>query len=122
MTAVHCASLSRAGVVKQTAPCSAIAVPPQHVRHTVNKRIRFDLQHTQLGASTGLDYGRPWQSLHARLRMATTAAAGSATLVRNEALDFAMAMAKVADDTKATDLSVLHVEPLVSWTSYMVRP
>lgn len=54
--------------------------------------------------------------------MATTAAAGSATLVRNEALDFAMAMAKVADDTKATDLSVLHVEPLVSWTSYMVRP
>ncbi|WIA39265.1 hypothetical protein OEZ86_005386 [Tetradesmus obliquus] len=29
-------------------------------------------------------------------------------------------MAKIADDTKAADLSVLHVEPLVSWCSYMV--
>lgn len=29
-------------------------------------------------------------------------------------------MAKVADDTKCQDIVVLHVEPLVSWTSYMV--
>jgi hypothetical protein len=27
---------------------------------------------------------------------------------------------QIADDTKAADLSVLHVEPLVSWCSYMV--
>eukprot|EP00877_Chromochloris_zofingiensis_P007496 jgi/Chrzof1/29/Cz01g00300.t1 len=29
-------------------------------------------------------------------------------------------MAKVADDTKAQDLLVLHVEPVISWTSYML--
>lgn len=32
----------------------------------------------------------------------------------------AVALAKVADDTKALDISCLHVEPVVSWTSYMV--
>jgi ribosome silencing factor RsfS/YbeB/iojap len=37
-----------------------------------------------------------------------------------EARNFALAMAKVASDVKVQDLSVLHVEPLVSWTSYMV--
>jgi hypothetical protein len=34
--------------------------------------------------------------------------------------DAAVAFAKVADDTKATDISLLHVEPVVSWTSYML--
>ena len=38
-----------------------------------------------------------------------------------EARAFAVAMAQACDDTKAADLLVLHVEPLVSWTSYMVR-
>lgn len=37
-----------------------------------------------------------------------------------EAREFAVAMAKVADDTKAQDLLVLHVEPVISWTSYML--
>jgi len=37
-----------------------------------------------------------------------------------EARNFAVAMAKVASDVKVQDLSVLHIEPLVSWTSYMV--
>ena len=36
------------------------------------------------------------------------------------ARDFAAALARVADDTKAQDVSVLHVAPLVSWTSYFV--
>lgn len=54
-----------------------------------------------------------------RRKATVTAAAGVAGVV-GEARDFAVAMAKIADDTKATDLSVLHVEPLVSWTSYMV--
>jgi hypothetical protein len=31
----------------------------------------------------------------------------------------AIALAKAADDTKALDISVLHVEPIVSWTSFM---
>jgi ribosome silencing factor RsfS/YbeB/iojap len=37
-----------------------------------------------------------------------------------QAREFAVAMAKVASDTKVQDLVVLHVEPLISWTSYMV--
>ena len=37
-----------------------------------------------------------------------------------DSLSFATAMAKVADDTKAKDLMLLHVEPLSSWTSYML--
>jgi len=37
-----------------------------------------------------------------------------------ESRSFAVALAKVADATKALDISVLHVAPLVSWTSYMV--
>lgn len=32
----------------------------------------------------------------------------------------AVALAKIADDTKALDISLLHVEPIVSWTSYML--
>lgn len=35
-------------------------------------------------------------------------------------VDFAIALAKMADDTKCQDIVVLHVAPLVSWTSYMV--
>lgn len=33
---------------------------------------------------------------------------------------FAVALAKAADETKCSDLVVLNVGPLVSWTSYMV--
>ena len=32
----------------------------------------------------------------------------------------AIAMAKIAWDTKAEDVTVLHVAPVVYWTSYMV--
>lgn len=32
----------------------------------------------------------------------------------------AIAMAEIANDTKGEDITVLHVAPLVSWTSYMV--
>ena len=35
--------------------------------------------------------------------------------------ELAVAMARVASDTKATDVLVLHVAPLVYWTSYLVR-
>lgn len=35
--------------------------------------------------------------------------------------ELAVAMARVASDTKATDVVVLHVAPLVYWTSYLVR-
>ena len=34
--------------------------------------------------------------------------------------DFAIAMAKIADNTKGKDIMLLHVEPLTSWTSYML--
>ncbi|KAK9823936.1 hypothetical protein WJX72_006499 [[Myrmecia] bisecta] len=34
--------------------------------------------------------------------------------------EFAVAMAKVASDTKGEDILVLHVGPLVYWTSYMM--
>lgn len=37
-----------------------------------------------------------------------------------ESRDFAVAMAKVGWDTKAEGIRVLHVAPLVYWTSYMV--
>jgi len=52
---------------------------------------------------------------------AVAAAAAAADDTSQEDLrSCAVALAKVADDTKALDISVLHVEPLVSWTSYMV--
>lgn len=37
-----------------------------------------------------------------------------------DTLAFATAMAQIADDTKGQDLMLLHVEPLSSWTSYML--
>ena len=37
-----------------------------------------------------------------------------------EARQFALAMAQVADSTKCLDIMVLHVAPLVSWTSYLM--
>ena len=39
----------------------------------------------------------------------------------DQARELAVAMARVASDTKATDVLVLHVAPLVYWTSYLVR-
>ncbi len=38
-----------------------------------------------------------------------------------DARNFALAMAKCAYDTKGEDISVLHVAPIIYWTSYMVR-
>lgn len=38
-----------------------------------------------------------------------------------ETRDFAVAMATIANDTRGSDISVLHVEPLIYWTRYMVR-
>ena len=35
-------------------------------------------------------------------------------------MDFATALATIADETKCEDVSLLHVAPLVSWTSYML--
>lgn len=48
----------------------------------------------------------------------TTSTADTNTVTDSQA--FATAMAKVADDTKARDIMLLHVEPLSSWTSYML--
>ncbi|KAL3155745.1 hypothetical protein ABBQ32_012763 [Trebouxia sp. C0010 RCD-2024] len=48
----------------------------------------------------------------------TTSTADTNTVTDSQA--FATAMAKVADDTKAKDIMLLHVEPLSSWTSYML--
>eukprot|EP00879_Flechtneria_rotunda_P011605 GHRR01012122.1.p1 GENE.GHRR01012122.1~~GHRR01012122.1.p1 ORF type:complete len:233 (+),score=64.67 GHRR01012122.1:527-1225(+) len=39
---------------------------------------------------------------------------------QGDARSFAVTMAQIADAVKAEDISVLHVEPLVSWCSYMV--
>jgi hypothetical protein len=39
----------------------------------------------------------------------------------DESRDFAIAMASIAHDTKGSDIMVLHVAPLIYWTSYMVR-
>ncbi|KAF6258583.1 hypothetical protein COO60DRAFT_1518046 [Scenedesmus sp. NREL 46B-D3] len=66
---------------------------------------------------------RPAPTNSSRVCMAAAAAAAQAPSSSgcvDESRDFAIAMAKIADDTKAADLSVLHVEPLVSWCSYMV--
>ncbi|KAK9846486.1 hypothetical protein WJX81_005096 [Elliptochloris bilobata] len=38
----------------------------------------------------------------------------------DQSRELAVAMARVASDTKATDVLVLHVAPLVYWTSYLV--
>eukprot|EP00884_Botryococcus_braunii_P000986 jgi/Botrbrau1/10889/Bobra.0025s0065.1 len=38
----------------------------------------------------------------------------------DDSRNFAIGLAKIASDTKATDITVLHVAPLVYWTSYMV--
>lgn len=37
-----------------------------------------------------------------------------------ESMEFAVALAEAADEAKAMDLSVLHVAPLVRWTSFFV--
>lgn len=60
-------------------------------------------------AATQLTQGK------SHLRQATCSAA-----VADSSCDFAVAMAKVADDTKCQDIVVLHVEPVITWTSYMV--
>lgn len=39
---------------------------------------------------------------------------------RDESRDFAVAMAQLAHETKGNDIMVLHVAPLIYWTSYMV--
>lgn len=39
---------------------------------------------------------------------------------RDESRDFAIAMAQLAHETKGNDIMVLHVAPLIYWTSYMV--
>ncbi|GBF95408.1 hypothetical protein Rsub_08370 [Raphidocelis subcapitata] len=51
---------------------------------------------------------------------AVAAAAAAADTDDAVSEPFAVAMAKVADDTKVQDLVVLNVAPLVSWTSYFV--
>jgi hypothetical protein len=38
----------------------------------------------------------------------------------DESRDFAVAMAGIAHETKGSDIMVLHVAPLIYWTSYMV--
>ena len=38
----------------------------------------------------------------------------------DESRDFAVAMARIAHETKGSDIMVLHVAPLIYWTSYMV--
>ncbi|KAI8468925.1 MAG: hypothetical protein J3K34DRAFT_293543 [Monoraphidium minutum] len=55
---------------------------------------------------------------HAHARTHTPQTRAHAPIPHAQA--FAVALAKVADDTKAQDLAVLHVAPLVSWTSYFV--
>jgi len=37
-----------------------------------------------------------------------------------ESRDFAVAMAAIANETRGSDISVLHVAPLIYWTRYMV--
>lgn len=48
----------------------------------------------------------------------TTLTANTNTVT--DSLAFAVAMARIADDTKGQDIMLLHVEPLSSWTSYML--
>lgn len=40
--------------------------------------------------------------------------------IDEESLAFAAAVAMVAEDVKAKDITLLHVAPLVSWTNYML--
>ncbi len=40
--------------------------------------------------------------------------------LEGDSREFAVAMAKIAHETKGEDILVLHVAPLVYWTSYMV--
>ncbi|DBA80848.1 hypothetical protein WJX77_001075 [Trebouxia sp. C0004] len=48
----------------------------------------------------------------------TTVTANTNTVTDSQT--FAIAMATVGDDTKGKDIMLLHVEPLSSWTSYML--
>ena len=48
----------------------------------------------------------------------TTITANTNTVTDSQT--FAIAMATVGDDTKGKDIMLLHVEPLSSWTSYML--
>ena len=63
-----------------------------------------------------------------RLEPADPAVSSTATASEAQALadgdqesrDFAVAMAAIANETRGSDISVLHVAPLIYWTRYMV--
>ena len=81
----------------------------------------FTKELPRIESAVGVDFRS--DRLHAAAASPTAAAAAAAADRPPKQTDLrscAVALAKVADDTKALDISVLHVEPVVSWTSYMV--
>lgn len=85
---------------------------------------RRSTQHSHTNNSISLLHGSS-RSNNDTCRVAAAAAPAAAAAAAQATSDsslrnFAVALAKAADDTKALDISVLHVEPVVSWTSYMV--
>lgn len=110
--------------VKQTAVCSAVPACGSRPRHGSTSCLFGSSQCSHVASHTGTvqnsGTGTEQAAPSHKARSVVVAAAADVAETAIEARDFAIAMAKIADDTKATDLSVLHVAPLVSWTSYMV--
>lgn len=108
-------SCSSSGVAARPVLCSAISQPQARV--TQQKRFTSSVCALHIISNSS--------STRLVARTAAPAAAASAAAAAETGSDnglrsAAIALAKIADDTKALDISVLHVEPIVSWTSYML--
>lgn len=106
----------------QHATCTRFSRSNVHLArgHFQNSAIRPVVPAIRLHGTTGTLQGsrKTCQAAAAEAAGAPTSDRSSSNLDDSRA--FAVALAKIADDTKAEDLTVLHVEPLVSWCSYMV--
>ncbi|PSC73585.1 hypothetical protein C2E20_2994 [Micractinium conductrix] len=78
-------------------------------------------QRRRRAAAAALDEEQlPGGTTDETLQPSTSYSASSEDDGSNDSRDFAVAMAKVAWETKAEDILVLHVEPVVYWTRFML--
>lgn len=113
-------SLTGTRFVKQTAVSTSVPARPITPHRSTRHVQRKQTHQNQLAAVATSWPNRIVSPSYSRHSQLTAAAAPNSAETADDARGFAVAMAKIADATKATDLSVLHVAPLVSWTSYMV--
>lgn len=118
-------SVLRAPATQSVLPRNTAAAVPRHVARAAGSHgSRHHKQHVgTLKSSSDLS----WSSNNPARQVATAAApvhvaaaASTAATSSSSFRDCAVTLATVADATKALDVSVLHVEPIVNYTSYLV--